>query len=530
MDCRIISALIGWSEKGSNMELKKFAKILNSRDFPMDFPGHWIGGEWIKGNSTVETKASWNPNRNEKLIEFPIDRSIMKPAIDAGQNVLRAMAASSLEERLERIKNLRQAFADFENEVMLALRLEGGRPVWEARVDFENALGYLDKIINEGPDIDRVLKAPYVAGGMNVDVRLNPEGVTLAFIPFSDPWMSFVQYFSSCILAGCPVVFMSSSHAVLNSLLFARLAENVGLPDGAMAMLFGDFTMFRLLMQDDRIRAVLYRGSMEHCTTLQKENKTQGRKMVLQSGGKNAIVVDASASVDDAVNLVCWGAFKSAGQLCSSTSRVFLPRQMVSDFADRLIPAVRGMRIGPAGVDEEPRPFMGPLYSRKAVDKFLRFQTMAKREPGKTLLWGKSVEVGEPGYFVSPGVHLLERFNDSNAYQGNVLLFPDIALYEYDRIEDAIAMANSTMASLVTSFVGDPAVLESRQHLFEAPNLVCNLPTVEAEGHLTLSGKLHCGSHRLSGVGLTWLLTWPQAVQAPAGGQQVFKAWPGPGI
>ena len=70
---------------------------------------------------------------------------------------------------------------------------------------------------------------------------------------------------------------------------------------------------------------------------------------------------------------------------------------------------------------------MGPLYSKKAIDKFLRFQTMAKRESKKTLLWSRTYETESNGYFVLPGVHMIDEFDPTSAYQSNVIMAPDLS-------------------------------------------------------------------------------------------------------
>ena len=168
---------------------------------------------------------------------------------------------------------------------------------------------------------------------------------------------------------------------------------------------------------------------------------------------------------------------------------------------------------------------MGPVYSKKAVEKFLRFQTMAHREARQTLKWGKAIE-NDGGYFVSPGVHHIDKFEPNSAYQGNVLFCPDIAIYDYEVLDQTIAKINNTDAPFVMSFVGDPAIINSRRHLFLAPNLQVNLPTVELEATMPLSGRLNCGDHRFGGAGLSLLLSYPQILTT--GTAKDLSDWPWP--
>ena len=220
---------------------------------------------------------------------------------------------------------------------------------------------------------------------------------------------------------------------MLSGMLFGLVAQESAVPASMLNIVFGNYSSFRQIIADRRIAACIYTGSREHCDTIRAEAKSYvGRQVVLQSGGKNAVIVHASADLDLAVKCVTHGALKSAGQRCTSTSRVFVDMQKRDEFIERLVAAFKSIPVGRTDVDTSgDGPFMGPLYSGKAVDKFLRFQTMANRESEKTLLWGRTVETEARGNFVTPSLHYLTRFDNQNPYQGNVLFSPDVAIYDY---------------------------------------------------------------------------------------------------
>ena len=199
------------------------------------------------------------------------------------------------------------------------------------------------------------------------------------------------------------------------------------------------------------------------------------------------------------------------------------------EFTDLIVSSVRDMKIGPT-CDPGANPTMGPLYSRKAVDKFLRFQTMAKRESQKTVKWGKAVETSSGGFFVSPGIHILSGPESNSAYQRNVLLFPDIAIYEYDNISSAVEGVNCTDAPLVVSVLTQD-VEAVRSLRFCSPNVAINLPTVELEAQLPVAGRGPCGSVRHNGVGMVENLTRPASVAVATAGDagSYLKVWPGIG-
>jgi acyl-CoA reductase-like NAD-dependent aldehyde dehydrogenase len=438
----------------------------------------------------------------------------------------------SLTQRLDILRRFKETLADFQGPAETLLRIEAGKPKWEARDDLDSALKYLDWTCQNGETIRSQLLAPAKLGPhAGTHFEMLPIGVTAAYLPFSTPITSFAFYFAASVLAGCPLILCSSSHSLLSSMLIALIAEQHDLPPSMLNVVFGNFNSFKQILADRRVAAILYTGSREHCDAIRLESRSHvGRQMVLQSGGKNAVIVHSSADLDQAVRCVVYGALKSAGQRCTSTSRVFVYRSLLPQFKDALVAAFKKVKVGRTDVDGDERtePFMGPLYSEKAVEKYLRFQTMANRESEQTLLWGKSLETPTKGYFVTPSLHYLSKFDNTSAYQGNVLFSPDVAIYDYDVLDHAIDCINTTDAAFAVSFIGDPEIIESRRHLFLAPNLMTNAPTVEIDATLPLAGRLQSGHHRYHGPGIALYLCYPQAVSHNPAVSDLIKSWPWP--
>lgn len=516
------------------MDLPQFVKTLETRNFPVAWPGQWGGGRWIAAKRGPVIKSSFNPSSGEKLMDVWADKESVNHVAELAHDARKTMASLPLEERLAVLRRFRQTLADYQRPAELVLRIEAGKPQWEARADVEAALKYLDWVASHGDEIMDSLLAPARLGPHQGKFEALPIGVTAAYLPFSTPITSFVFYFSATVLAGCPLILNTSSHALLCGMLIATVAQQQELPAGVLNVVFGNFNSFKQLLADKRVAAVLYTGSREHCDAIRVESRAHvGRQVVLQSGGKNAVIVHSSADLDYAVKCVVYGALKSAGQRCSSTSRVFVYRSILPQFRDRLVDAFQKVKVGRTDVDHaEARdyPFMGPLYSDKAVEKYLRFQTMANRESEKTLLWGKVLESEQRGNFVTPSVHYLNKFDNQSAYQGNVLFSPDVAVYDYDVLDDAIAKINTTDASFAVSFIGDPEIIEQRRHLFLAPNLLVNTPTVEVEATLPLAGRLQSGHHRFHGPGIVLYLCYPQVLSLSPETEGLIKSWPWPGI
>lgn len=512
------------------MDFKHFVDSLQNCKFPLAFPGHWINSQWLAQPKGAAIKESTNPSTDETLVEVLLEKSTLTRAIDAADRALDPLAALTFKERVQILKRFRQALTDYQGTALQAMRIEAGKPQWEAAHDFDSSIRYLDWIIEHQDDVLDGILAPAKLSNVQGEYSLHPLGVTAAFLPFSTPLTSFVYYFAGTLLAGCPLVMVSSSHAVMTGMLLGFIDQELKLPAGTLNIVFGNFTVFKQTLADKRVQAIVYTGSREHCETLRREARSYApREMILQSGGKNSVLVHSSADIPTAVRCTVLGMTKSAGQLCTSTSRAFVHASKREEFCEALVAFIEKMAIGRTDKlkqSNDTGPLMGPLYSKKAVEKFLRYQTMAHRDAKTTLRWGKAVEQETKGYFVTPGVHLMSEFDGSSAYQSNVLFCPDLAIYEYEVLENAFAMINSTDAPFAVSFIGDAEILKSRSNQLEAPNVLLNMPTVEFEAMMPLAGRSQAGEHRFNNGALAMLLSYPKVVVTKYQKGSPLKAWP----
>ncbi len=507
------------------MGIETFSAAMNARKFPLEFPGHFIGGEWINDPKAEALQGSFNPSRGEAIGRVLVSRKIVESSLDSAEQAQKAFAALSLEERINAVALLRQRITDYETLVVDAVCIEAGKPRWEAAADFRASIQQLDAILAEKDRIRQHLLGPVQLAWPGADFKLLANGMTLAFLPFSTPLATFVQCLTGTLIAGSPLVLMPSSHAVLSGILFAYITEKLDLPKGSVNIVFGNYQTFAKALGDKRIQAVIYSGSREHCDAIRRDNGANlTRELLLQSGGKNAVIVDKDCDVKEAVRQTLYGVIKNAGQLNTSTSRAYVHDSMVEAFKKAMIDSVRNLTIAPT--DQKENPHLGPLYAQKAVDKFLRYQTMAKREASDTWVWGKSYSAGTGGYFVTPGVHFFEDMSQDSSYQSNVLMCPDLAVYRYHDIKDAIHAANNTDASLVTSLIGAADRVKPWVSELKTPNVLINLPTVGLDVFLPVAGRKLCGDYRLNGLGIAFLLTYPQACKVGHSDLREFQGWP----
>lgn len=498
------------------MSQSPLQQSVDTQQFPAPWLGHRYAGKYHLTKSKVKMQ-SINPNNGKTLMEGDPFAEIESLLLTCHQALpsLRDLAGT---ERFTLLAQFHAWLQTHETSLTRCVAIETGRPLWDVKLEYQAAKKHLGKVVGLGHDFDSYLLRMGKVSLERGDFIINPLGVTIAYLPFSNPIYSMVSFLTAAIIAKCPLILFSSSHTLMTSSLFSMIDSDLNLPRGLFSLIFGSFDDFRKILSDNRIAAVIYHGSREHCQTLLKEKKYAMRQLLLHSGGKNSVIVHSSGDLDLAVKSVLFGAFRSAGQQSSTTSRVFVYRSMLQPFKERFIQALRELAIGRtdvfANVQDE-GPFMGPLYSHKASEKFLRFQTMAGREAKDSWQWGKRLDIADGGNFVCPGVHFLENFDDTTSYQSNILFCPDLAIYAYDVLDDAIRQVNQTDSPYVVSFIGDPQHFVPRRSQFVAPNLVVNLPTSDLEEYHPLVGGFTRQSHRFQDLALSLYLTRPQSLLQP---------------
>ena len=503
--------------------MKTLLEDIGNHSFPLDFPGHYIGNKWVRPSKSAETRDSLNPSTGEILMSVGLEKQQIDLALKVSEKVMPHLQEASYSIRFEYINKLRQALGDHQTDIINVLRIESGKPLWEAQYEFSQALLYLDQFLANQKVFQESLYSPYKAFCSTDEIRHRSVGTALAYVPFSTALPGFVQYLAAALISGSPIIILASRHVSLFSVIMGSVLEELEFPLGSVNILFGGFTDFQAISHQRSVRAVFYRGSREHCMTLHEDGRNHwGRVIDFSSGGKNSALCLPNAPIDKAVECICLGALMSAGQLCESTSRVFVHRESLADLVNQMVAKIKGLKIGPTHLDDDVE--MGPLYSSKAVDKFLRFQTMAKKESDNTVLWGKSLEIGSGGNFVTPGVHIFNKFDGRSAYQSNVLLFPDIAIYEYDTVDEAVAKINSTDAAYSVSVIGGEAEFKKSLH-FRSPNLIYNGATVESAGSFSLPGSGYSSSSYTQEWGLASRLLTPVSVSNIRDNSSLFNAW-----
>lgn len=325
--------------------------------------------------------------------------------------------------------------------------LDVGKPLKESRGDVEGVAATLR--YNAGA-ADKLEGATIPLGRDVVDFTLlEPLGVTAHIVPWNYPLGMLARSVAPALAAGCTCVVKPAEQSPLSAAIFARLAVEAGIPPGVVNVVTGlGEEAGAALVAHPLVRGVTFTGSVE-TGRLVYQNAARGLKpAVLELGGKNPLIVLPDADLDRVVADAMDGAFGNSGQVCSAASRFVVHRDVHDDVVARLAAAAARITVGP-GLDDRD---LGPLVSAEQHERVLGYLAEGAREGARAVLGGGRPEGLDRGYFVAPTI--LAGVRPEHRVAREEIFGPVAVVLAYDRLEEAVAIANGLGYGLVAGVYG----------------------------------------------------------------------------
>jgi 1-pyrroline-5-carboxylate dehydrogenase len=407
--------------------------------------------------------------REEPLLDrSPIDTSFLlgrfaaatSEHVDAAvASARRAQAGWARLPWTERVTVLRRAagiIRERKYELAALMSLEVGKSRLEAMGDAEESADLIDYYCQQVEDADGFVRpmARITPVERNTDV-LRPYGVFACIAPFNFPLALSAGMSSAALVAGNAVVYKPAEDTPWTGLKLFEVYRDAGLPAGVFNLLVGRREEIGdPLWQHPDVDGVVFTGSKQVGMRIHAGLSSRWIKpCLLELGGKNATVVLPSADLDAAAEGVMRSGFSLQNQKCSATSRVYVHRDVLAPFENRLVEKTRAIRMGnPSERDV----FFGPVINERAVARFERAVAQAGKE-GSILLGGKRLSGGmfDRGHFVAPTIARLPL--NSSLFQEE-LFVPFVAVGEVGSLDQAITETNRVDYGLTAGiFSGDPA-------------------------------------------------------------------------
>jgi succinylglutamic semialdehyde dehydrogenase len=439
----------------------------------------------------------------DELGRFPVwDADAVDEAVRRARAAFPAWRDAGFDARAAAIRRFRDLAGARREELAELIAREVGKAIWEARGEADLLPAKAEVTLTEGMRFVEPMQAT-----ANAWAGFSPRGVLAVLGPFNFPAHLPSGHIIPALATGNTVVFKPSELAPAVGDWISRAWRDSGLPRGVLEIVQGRAETGRRLALHPGVDGILFTGSYAAGRSLQEELLDQpGKILALEMGGKNAMIVLDDAELDLAVSEAAISICATTGQRCTSLSRIFVADSRLEEFAARLSRVLAGVRIGPP---LEPDVFMGPLISRSAFEKVMRYRSQAAAAGGERIFRG---EMDRLAPYIAPSLVRFEKMEQSHPYQREEIFGPEAALYPVADLDAAIAAVNDADYGLAASVMSrDRSGFEHCIGRIRTGILNWNRGTIGASGRLPFGGVGRSGNDRPAGILSTLYCTFPQA-------------------
>jgi RHH-type proline utilization regulon transcriptional repressor/proline dehydrogenase/delta 1-pyrroline-5-carboxylate dehydrogenase len=455
-----------------------------------------IGGDEIKSSGRL--LDSLNPSQTSRIV----GRVAMagpehaEKAIAAARRALPDWGARPARERAMVLVKAAEIMRRRRFELAAWEIFECGKPWREADADVAEAIDFCEFYAREMIRLSEPRRRD-VPGETNACEHL-PRGVAVVIPPWNFPLAIPCGMTVAALVAGNTVVLKPAEQSPVIAWRLVQVLQEAGVPPGAINYLPGlGEEVGQALVNHPGVSLIAFTGSREVGLLINRQaaapqpGQDHVKRVIAEMGGKNAIIVDDDADLDEAVVGVVQSAFGYSGQKCSACSRVIVLERIYDAFLTRLVEAGKAMKIGPA---DDPETLVGPVIDAEARKRIREYRQIAMQE-GRVVLDTDVDELAEVGTYVGPLI--VADVNPSARIAQEEIFGPVLAVLKAHDLDEALQIANGTPYALTGGlFSRSPVHIERVKREFEVGNLYINRGITGA-----LVDRHPFGGFKLSGIG-----------------------------
>ncbi|GGF04098.1 aldehyde dehydrogenase family protein [Stappia taiwanensis] len=449
----------------------------------MDLRKNLIAGEWLAGADAVENRS---PSDVTDLVGLyaradaeQVDRAVM-----AARAALPAWAGASPQVRADLLDRVGLRLAERKEELGRVLAREEGKTLAEAIGEVGRAAQVFRFFAGEAIRVTGDAVAS-VRADVDVDVTREPVGVVGLITPWNFPIAIPAWKIAPALCYGNTVVCKPADLTPASAHLLAEILHEAGAPAGVFNLVMGTGAIVgNALVEHPEVDAISFTGSVPVGRALAVRAASGLKKVQLEMGGKNPMVVMEDADLDVAVAACLNGAFFSTGQRCTASSRLIVCDPIYDEFAERLAAAATSAKVGDA---LDPATAIGPVVSAKQLNSNLEYVALAASE-GAEVIGGERLNEEREGYYQRPAL-FLNATNDMRTSREEIF-GPCASLIRAHDFDEALALANDTefglSAGICTSSL---AYARNFKRHAQAGMVMVNLPTAGVDYHVPFGGR-----------------------------------------
>jgi len=439
-----------------------------------------------------------NPANGEVIAEVWFgQKEVIDRAVNAAEEAQRLFSRIPAPKRAEYLYRLGSLLRRDKEKLSRILTLENGKPIDEARGEVQEAIDMAFYMAGEGRRLFGQTTPAELPDKFAMSVRV-PIGVVGLITPWNFPiaiaaWKAF-----PALIAGNAVIWKPASETPLMADALSRLVIEAGFPKGVFNVVYVYGHEATYMVEHPKIKVISFTGSTEVGRTIAERGGRMIKRVSLEMGGKNAVIVLEDADLELATEAILWCAFGTSGQRCTACSRVLAHVDIKEALEKRLLEGIRALKVGP-GLDETVR--VGPVINRAALEKIHRYVEIGQQE-GRLLIGGHPLAEGTyaKGFYYAPTL-----FTDvsPNARIAQEEIFgPVLSMIPIHSLDEAIEINNRVMYGLSSSiFTRDVNRVFRAMQALDTGIIYVNAGTTGAEIHLPFGGtKMTGNGHRDSGI------------------------------
>ena len=452
--------------------------------------GLYIDGRWMPSSSGRSFK-SINPATGETLATFPEGTGKdVERAVEAAFEAQASWKKFSAPGRGEILSKAAWIMRNRKDELGELVSREMGKVISEGKGDVQEAVDFLEYIAGEGRRMAGETTPSELPEKFCMTVR-QPIGIVGLITPWNFPFAVPCWKLGPALVAGNSVVYKPATLTPLCAATFVRILEEAGLPQGVLNMVTGPAEeVGRAIVEHPGIRAVSFTGSLSSGKDVYTRAATGLKRVGLELGGKNPQIVMDDADISLAVEGALFGAFGTAGQRCTATSRLILHGAIYEETMERLVSRTRDLKIGDP---VDPAVDVGPVCGEDQEKKILNYIEVGKKE-GAHLIMGGQKMTGprfDKGFFIAPTIF---ETRHGMRITKEEMFGPVLSVIKVQDYEEAIHVANDVEYGLSSSiYTRDIRTAHRAIDELEAGIVYINAPTIGAEVHLPFGGVKNTG-------------------------------------
>jgi len=445
---------------------------------------NWIAGQWL-GSDNVQQ------NLNPSDLSDVVGEYVRASAHDVEQAIASAHAAwptwslSTPQQRFDALDMVGSELLARKAELGELLAREEGKTLPEAIAEVGRAGQIFKFFAGEALRLEGEAVAS-VRPGIQVEVSREPIGVVGIITPWNFPIAIPAWKIAPALAYGNCVVFKPADLVPGSAWALSEILSRSGLPEGVFNLVMGRGSVVgAAFIEDPRVEAITFTGSVPTGRQVLEQAAARRKKVQLEMGGKNPLVVLDDANLETALDCTIQGAFYSTGQRCTASSRIIVQRGIYDQFTSELARRTQNLRVGHAlRADTQ----IGPVSEAPQLEQNLSYIDIGKQEGARLLCGGERLERDTEGFYFSPAVF---ADVDSRMRVAQEEIFGPVAtVIPADDYEHALALANDTEFGLSSGICTQS--LKHATHFkrsVQAGMVMVNVPTAGVDYHVPFGGR-----------------------------------------